>query len=521
MGSASPVTVAIIGGGAVGVATLHHLVHELTGATPVRIVMFDRSPDIGPGQAYSEDNQDQLLNRVASTMSAIHGEERRFHEWCLDNADTLRRDFPQLRFDAGLQDDYVPRRLFGRHVASLLKAAQAAAQRKKIQVDLLCDEVTSLHPRLGAYSVCCASGSMLTAQHAVLAIGNHTVDHYPGLSGRDRYLPSPYPASRLTRCIPAQATVAILGSRLSAVDAAIALSAAGHQGRLYICSRSGMLPSVKSTQVDDSPRQFWEGVGRELRARPAPTSLRKIRDLIASEVGRLTGSPGKIHQWFRRPRDASSYLRHELTSAGGKEQRAWQSVLSAMNVAVEILWHRLPQRERKFFRTVMQSKWMSLRVGMPEQSARRLLALIEGGQLEVVRSITNVSACETTKSFSISTRDTHDAMKADFVVNATGSTDDLERIESRLLRQMLADKVIRQHPLGGIDVSFDDASVIDGNGGKHPHFYAIGTLTSGTYFFTSVLELNVKHAHRIARAIASSTLALHGIADKASGQAMT
>ena len=58
----------------------------------------------------------------------------------------------------------------------------------------------------------------------------------------------------------------------------------------------------------------------------------------------------------------------------------WQSVWSAMNMVVELLWHELPLKEKRLFLSTLYSKWMSLRVGIPARSARKLLLLLEEGR---------------------------------------------------------------------------------------------------------------------------------------------
>jgi len=66
------------------------------------------------------------------------------------------------------------------------------------------------------------------------------------LRGMDNYFPSPWPHPE----VPAQASVAIIGTGLTAVDAVKQLYARGHKGKVVMVSRRGLLPTVKGAAVD-------------------------------------------------------------------------------------------------------------------------------------------------------------------------------------------------------------------------------------------------------------------------------
>ena len=71
-------------------------------------------------------------------------------------------------------------------------------------------------------------------------------DVYPGLRGSPGYSPSPWPHPT----IPKAASVAIIGTGLSAVDAVKQLFAEGHTGPVTLASRGGRLPAVKASAAD-------------------------------------------------------------------------------------------------------------------------------------------------------------------------------------------------------------------------------------------------------------------------------
>jgi uncharacterized NAD(P)/FAD-binding protein YdhS len=65
--------------------------------------------------------------------------------------------------------------------------------------------------------------------------------------------------------------------------------------------------------------------------------------------------------------------------------------------------------------------------------------------------------------------------------------------------------LIRPNPLGGIQVDYE-TSMVKRGGDKVKNFYAVGHLTSGTYYFVSSLDMVSMGAKRVARDVVNSSL---------------
>jgi uncharacterized NAD(P)/FAD-binding protein YdhS len=63
--------------------------------------------------------------------------------------------------------------------------------------------------------------------------------------------------------------------------------------------------------------------------------------------------------------------------------------------------------------------------------------------------------------------------------------------------------LIRANPFGGIQVDYETSMVKSGRD-KVKNFYAIGHLTSGTYYFVSSLDMVSMGAKRVARNVVNS-----------------
>ena len=106
----------------------------------------------------------------------------------------------------------------------------------------------------------------------------------PSAGSRAGYFNSPYPVSELAAGIAADATVCVIGTSLSAVDAVVALQQAGHRGPLICVSRNGRLPSVRSPH-NRPPRGLTE-LSRDGAQVLAHARRRLTLERIAAALGR-------------------------------------------------------------------------------------------------------------------------------------------------------------------------------------------------------------------------------------------
>ena len=106
----------------------------------------------------------------------------------------------------------------------------------------------------GRVRVLAESGQPCVARRVALCNGNLPSRAFPALAAAPGYFNNPYPVSELAAGIAADATVCVIGTSLSAVDAVVALQQAGHRGPLICVSRNGRLPSVRSPHNRPPPR---------------------------------------------------------------------------------------------------------------------------------------------------------------------------------------------------------------------------------------------------------------------------
>ena len=367
-------TIAIVGGGFSGCMVAVHLLHEAT--TPLRIVLIERHDMPGRGVAYRDQPEVHLLNVRAEAMSAFPAEPDHFLNW-LNAAYS-----PCHPVGTG---EFLPRRLYGFYIQSLLEEAQRSA-RRGVSLEIRADEVLGLRETAGGARLRLAKGGTLLAQRVVLALGN------PGPADPPVQDPSFYSSPRYQGhawstpgllAIRREDDVLLIGSGLTSLDWLAALRERGHRGQIHVVSRRGLLPQLH-------------------RAAPAH----------ALSFDPMALAP-RVSVLLKR-------LRAEIKlaeSRGGD----WRGVIDALRPYTQRLWQQLSAVEqRRFLRHVrpyweihrhraapriVESVYESLRTGRLELLAARLVGFEEGpdavtvllqprgGESLITRSVQRVINC--------------------------------------------------------------------------------------------------------------------------------
>lgn len=209
--------VAIVGGGFAG-AMLAARLAEL--GVPSRLI--NRTPEFGPGLAYSTGSDAHVLNVRSARMSAVAGDPDNFVRW-LD-------DRHPGRFDPAV---FVPRRLYGDYLKARLATAEAEHPGLLERIVGEASAITDRGVRL-------ADGRLIQAGTVVLATGNPApaalADH-----GETAVIRDPWAPNALDLVQPSDRIV-IVGSGLTMVDVVLALEASGWVGHATAISRRGLTP---------------------------------------------------------------------------------------------------------------------------------------------------------------------------------------------------------------------------------------------------------------------------------------
>jgi uncharacterized NAD(P)/FAD-binding protein YdhS len=408
---------AIIGGGFTGAALAAQLLRNSGGR--VSITLIEKSARLGRGVAYGTACAEHLLNVRARNMSAYPDEPGHFLRWAQANYDLSAKP-----------DDYLPRQVYGRYIASLMKEE---IERYPGRLEHIQDEAVSLARVGDKAEVRLRGGKTLLASRVVLALGNFPPGdpRLPGMTaGSRRYVSDPWAAGALT-AVAQDKKILLVGSGLTSVDVAIALWKQEFRGTIHTLSRRGLLPQRHRATNPWPP--FWD--------EKSPRTARGLLRLIRSQV--------------------------ESANAHGS---GWRAVIDSLRPFTQEIWRSLPRPEQRRFLRHARPYWEVHRHRVAPEIGSLLSAQMRTGRMETdAGRVTQY--CEDRDGVDVTYRDRKTgelaALRVDRVINCTGPD-----------------------PLFlGLDTS-DCGAVIDGRGEPSDFLYAVGPSRKGSLWeSTAVPEI--------------------------------
>ncbi len=433
--------IAIIGAGFTGSLTALHLLKH---ARPNdRIYLLERNAQFGRGLAYSTGNPNHLLNVRAGNMSAYADEPDHFVHWLRKLPKATRAMLSEYPGPT----TFVPRGLYGSYIQQQLGDELWRGERAG-NLFLVTDEAVAIHREADGpkgLSVELAVGRRLPVDRVVLATGNLL----PGRS-KGAYFSNPWDEAA-TRGLGAEDEVLILGSGLTMVDTIVSLLDGGHKGPIHAVSRRGLLPRLHmAAGIDDLPRP-WQ-FERPLSGVSLSGLLREIR--AACKEAARTGDD-------------------------------WRIVIDGLRPHTQRLWREMPQAERARFLRHLRPWWDVHRHRSAPRVMARVLEAIQRRQLAIhAGRVEEIADVERAPSVTVRMRGTDWQRRFEpaRIIDCTGLTPDLSKLEQPVIRQLLAQGTARADALNlGIDVGGDGA-LIDADGRTSRDIFAIGPITRGTFW---------------------------------------
>ena len=484
--------IAIIGCGAAGVATLLALIESppLKFNKKITITIFEKGPVFGPGFAYQCDSNELLMNMVSSTTSIFPNRRSDFWDWMLEKG--FRLGSQQVLSKAGVSPDgYIPRQFFGLYLKSQLEYAISILENLGIGVDLIHSEVTDI----------CVSGENKLSlifdtsrsdyfNCVILCIGNTAPNDIFHLSDKSQYVNNPYPINRYSQLIKASDCVGIIGGQLTAADIAIVLANQGHKGPIIFFTRDLHFPLVRCP-IGKYDLEYLTQKNLEILKckHENGISIRQIMRLARKEF-LLAGV--KWSQLFKPSTIEYSLWLKSLLADGNKFLR-WQNLAIATDGIIGDYWNALSEVQKSLFMNRFHRLWSAKRVPLPVHTTLKLYSLFRLGILrhypclrEIDASIKNqfTALVSEAKEPTIPIK-----VHCDWVINASGPSRDIRTSDSILIRNLLKSKLILNNPNGGIMLDYESSLIKSTSNGRVNNFYAIGHLTSGTYYFVSSLDM--------------------------------
>jgi len=431
-------------------------------AQSTEIVLVERGTAIARGVAYAAHDIPYVLNVPAGRLSVDPKDPLQFLRFA-------RQSIPDA--DA---EDFMPRALYGDYLGEVLDQAERAAP-AHVTLTRLFAEVTSISRLPGERPLRAnlAGRNAIEADRLVLALGNppsavHTwargVLHHPA------YLHDPW-------CVPksfrAEHSVLIIGTGLTMVDVALALSQEG--GRVPLVraiSRHGLLP-----------------LGQTIFR---PTAVQGRGEDLLAQAGSI-----------RRVLAAGRALAREAESLGGD----WREVVTFIRHLAPSLWQRLPVAERRRFLRHAQCQWDVHRHRLPPHMAARIAHMRESDRLKIyagrirelipegeeLRVIWRRRGSRENESFAVNA-----------VINATGPDYMLKRSADPLWRSLRAEGLVSEDELNlGVRTARYGACV-SADGTPSEHLFYLGPMLRAQHWEATAAPELRSHADELARYLAQA-----------------
>lgn len=466
-------TVVIVGAGFSGAVTAVQLLRHARG--PLRVVLVNESGRMARGLAYGTRSAAHVLNVPAGNMSALAEVPDDFLRYCQWSDPAVR------------SESFVPRRQYGAYLEALLSAAEVAGDSPAglpRVLDRVVGRVVAIQPPAAAGGPARvvlqppggAAPETLEAAAVVLAFGHFApLDPAPALLGRlpaGRVVADPWRGGALA-AIGADDDVLLVGAGLTAVDVALSLQAAGHQGRLLAISRRGLAPqSHRKTGVVPGA---VDGGGLALAM--GSTVRQAVRVLRATVAER---------------------------AARGED---WRDVIGALRAHTPRLWRSWSAAERARFLRHLRPHWEVLRHRCAPAAHDAFSALQAEGRLQLLGArLVGAEPVPGGVRATLRPRGGGAPVVATVqaIVNCTGPSADLRRSGSPLVAGLLDAGLLQADALGlGLQA---DARlrVLDAAGQPQAWLRYVGPLLKARdWEATAVPELRV-HALALARDLAGA-----------------
>lgn len=451
--------VAIIGGGFSGTMAAVNLARLSTG--PLCIQLINDKYPLGRGVAYGTKREEHLLNVAARNMSAVPDHSNHFLDWLRTRVDYSDLPDPQLR------ETYVPRRIYGDYLRSILSNyMQPIDSHHPAEIHVIENEAVDIELNYdGCAEITLKDGETVEADRVLLATGNqppspvafsdHSFSH-------PAYSPDPW-GNWMEQIPDSKEDVIVLGTGLSMVDVFLTLSEQEWEGNIIAISHNGMIPQAHFRGIEYP--DF-------LPPEPEKLGLEKLVELLEKhcrQLQRIGENPGIVVDRLRP-----------------HTQRIWQQFLVS---------------EKQEFLKRYAARWNVIRHRIAQPIHQRVTEAITEGRLRVMRGrISGLREQGDKVEVALQDRSGNEQLlSGGLVVNCTGPNSGFSDTSVPLFQNLLKRGLIRPDELDmGIDVAADFA-VMNAEGNPSESLFAIGPLMKGTLWETTAVPELRGQAMRVAQ----------------------
>lgn len=442
----------IIGGGATGTLLAVNLVKN-SDAQPITVNLIEKNSRLGRGVAYSTDNDIHLLNVPANKMGAFPDDIEDFYKWLTAKGYNY------------FSNDFVPRRIYGEYLQELLSDTVKNAG-ENVVVNHYNDEAIDVSLDNRAL-IKLKSGETIVSDKVILAFGNFLPSHLKtetqSYISAEKYFHNPWSAE-IPQNLALEDDVLIIGTGLTMVDTVLTLFNRRHQGKIIAVSTHGWLPAVHELGF------VYPSFDNELKDKTS------------------------VYELFKTVR------KHAANAEAQKSN--WRGVIDSLRPSTQEIWLNLPDQEKRRFMRHLRRIWDVSRHRMPNECSEILRQMQDSGQLQILKGrIKRIEPLEN-GGFDVfyQNNNSKNFVKADAVINCTGSESNFNKINTPLVKNLLSKNYIQTDKLSlGIEACR--------NGKISDTLYTIGTALKGVLWESTAMPEIRTQAHQLALQLLKATTA--------------
>ena len=471
--------VGIVGFGLSGVSVLHELASYPL-FKEMDIYIFDKPSRFAKGEPFEDDDKTLLLNMERKDMNF------KAHTTPLTFDSYVNLHHPQYQ-----SLNYLPRKFFGEYLYSQYEALY----------DDVGDRITEVYQRVDSIERNEDGTFDLNVNEAIyrvdalfLCIGTLPLHDPYELQGTPGYHYLPYPLNKNITDINDDEHIGILGSGLASIDIMRYLIINGYNQHIHIVSRGGEMPAVRGYEQDVRLKYF---ILEDLKNYVEDYETIPLNVLIKwfIEECELNGISYKslVH---RKQGHVTEELQYDLEHLD--EVGRYQSLIKAVNPVISFIWIHMTIDDRKKFLAEYGDALKLDLSPMPPHVAAWIIEQIEEGSIKSYEDVEQIESTE--QGFKIHFDSSQEELVVHRLINATGQILNIESLsEDHILHQLYKQRVIDDHPLGGINVEPSSQCVMKPDGEVLNQFMVLGHTTSGVNYVSNSVSILQKQAAQVVR----------------------
>ncbi len=467
--------IAIIGMGTAGMAVAAAYEKEVD-TSKLEIDCYDRVESFGKGYPYTNDSDHILLNLKTRKISYNYEDNDDLYNWLEEEGREIK--------------EYTSRSTFGEYTRSRLKDTMEkigakAIKEKIIRMDYLEGE--------SKWEIESKGGLVKKYDRVHLCAGELAQKDAYRLEGIGNYYGQIYPVEEKLSDL-GQGKATIIGMGLTAVDVASYLLEESSLDKIYMFSRTNLIPTVRVDPVDIKTNIM---------------TYEKTRDLIDKNNGYISfesfdklfnqelESHGINYEEFLKKHMSGGIDALRTNIEEPEDLAKVQALLPPMNLTFNLVWASMGEKDRVKFRKKYHPFMCLNRSPLPLISAEQLIKGEEESRLEVLENIKDIKYNHKEKLFEIKDCFGETQVKSDYVLNATGLDTSMEDIEdfNPLLDQILDKRYVQVDKYGGFTLDPRDMAAISPRFGKINNLHVHGVLASGVQYRNNSTLIIQKTAH--------------------------